>query len=240
MRGRARLAVAAVVLQITAAGSQPTAVSPLAVQPGLPGDAQPVTVENAGRVCTNQPMDMFNTAWYFGAVSIVYSTTSDALTAAVDATGGLDGESGALEISPITVKNGTSIVHGDEFGATPETVAMGPEYVSEATRLASGQVVMVSLRPSSHGADAWVQFITLVDDSGALAFVGDCAWQLFGQRLAAYRDSARPDETTAEVFMEVISDETVWSDFNDWDLGEGPYGAPALVDLPGSSDFSGV
>ena len=87
-----------------------------------------------------------------------------------------------------------------------------------------GLSVLIAIRPPDQvGADAWVRFLIVEQPAGDLRFAGDCADGFWRQRLAGYRDEARPDDTLADVFLDVIADDAAWSDFNDWDLHQGAY-----------------
>jgi hypothetical protein len=60
-------------------------------------------------------------------------------------------------------------------------------------------------------------------DGGEVAFAGKCAEHNYQNPLTEYRDTVRPYMDLVDLFLEIVTDESVWSDFNDFDLGEGKY-----------------
>jgi hypothetical protein len=75
-----------------------------------------------------------------------------------------------------------------------------------------------------------VQFVVMIEEDGDLVFLGECADDRFGEPLRRYRDEVHPGEALEDLFVAIVTQETSWQDFDDWDTGEGAYAAPGQAE----------
>lgn len=182
-----------------------------------------------GEECSGELSDRFNAAYYFGIVNRVDRVISDAVLAA---TRGASEHAGEAEVSDLLSATEAVVAWVDETAPEPERLLIGEDLIPDIERLPGGLDMLLVLRPSHLAGVAWVQFAVVVDpDSGDLVFIGLCGERFYGDKLTEYRDEVRPNQRLDDLFLSVVTNEGVWADFNDWDLGQGAYDPLALGEL---------
>lgn len=180
----------------------------------------PIAVEDLGKHCSPEG-NRYNSAHYFGEISRVERVSSASVARASREAEIVDEEA---DVTAILSAPERQTVFADDAQNLPSTLWMARGVREEAVRLPEGLSVLIAIwQPDRVGAGPWVSFLIVEQPAGDLRFAGDCADGTWRQRLAGYRDEARPDDTLADIFFDVIANDAAWSDFNDWDLHQGPY-----------------
>lgn len=181
----------------------------------------PIAVEDLGKHCSPGG-DRYNSAHYFGEISRLERVSSESVVKASREAEMIDDD--AADVTTILGAPERQTVYAEGAEDLPSTLQMARGMREEAVRLPEGLSVLIAIwQPDRVGADPWVLFLIVEQPAGDLAFAGNCADGVWRQRLAGYRDEARPDDTLADVFLDVIANHAAWSDFNDWDLHQGTY-----------------
>lgn len=181
-----------------------------------------LSVEQLGAECP--PADLAPLSEYFGYVTSVVRISSDDVVAS--AIGASITEHGSAEMS--------SLLHSQSLqpitsGSTPVRLQLGPQDIAETRRLPEQESVLVASRGSAD--NSWVQFIIVEKTDGDLVFAGSCG-AMFRSHLVGYRDVARPGETLAVVFHDVVTSDADWADYNNWDLSLGRFAPTPFEERP--------
>ena len=188
----------------------------------------PIAVSDLGLGCSTLQGDRANSAYYFELVSRVDRADSATVARVAREAELVDEEA---DVTALLGAPERQSVYADGRTESVSRLLMGQNLRGEAGRLPAGESVLIATGALPQEGEALVWFVIVERPGGDVVFAGDCADLFYRQPLAAYRDQVRPGDTLADVLFAVIDDEAVWSDFNDWDLHEGPYSAPSWDEL---------
>ncbi len=189
----------------------------------------PIAVEDLGRDCPTLEGDRANSAFYFGLVSRVDRVASTAV-ARVAREAEVVAE--VADVTAVLSAPGRQLLYADGRTGSVSPLLMGSDLRGESARLPDGESVLVAIWAPHGSGEGFVQFVIVEREGGEVWFAGECADVLYRQPLAAYRDEVRPGYSLEDVLLAVITDEAVWSDFNDWNLHQGAYGPQSWDELP--------
>lgn len=199
------------------------------------GASQPSDVDTStlgfadvGRQCGGVG-DRENPAEYFDEISRLDRVSTQTLTAQMSSAGSIDED--LMAVSFIASWLDIDEVHDDGLTAAAEELLVENNVVAEASRLPAGLESLVATRYSDRRNDAWIQFIVVVDVNGEVAFAGDCADIFFAETLRSYHEEVRPEATLEALFIDIVTNDATWRDFNDWDTKKGAFAPPTFAEL---------
>ncbi len=182
---------------------------------------------DVGRACDGVG-DRWNPAEYFGDISRLDRVSTDTLMAQISSGEFVDED---LAMPFITTWPDIDEIHDDGRTAGADELFVATDILTDATRLPAGLESLVATTYSDRLGDGWIEFIVLVDSNAEVAFAGECADGFFAETLRDYHEEVRPEATLEALFIEIVTNDATWRDFNDWDTQQGAYAPPTFAEL---------